>query len=43
MLPYTLHGLDDISKPIIDQLKNRLNLEVFAPLRDREDFKALME
>ena len=43
MLPYTLHGLDDISKPIIDQLKNRLNLEVFAPLRDREDFKAMAE
>ena len=43
MLPYTIHGLDDISKPIVDQLKNRLNLEVFAPLRDREDFKALME
>ena len=43
MLPYTIHGLDDISKPIVDQLKNRLNLEVFSPLRDREDFKALME
>lgn len=42
MLPYTFNGLDDIKKTIPEQLKNRMKLEIFAPLREREDFKALL-
>ncbi len=42
MLPYMINGLDDINKTIPEQLKNRLNLGIYAPLREREDFKALL-
>ena len=42
MLPYMINGLDDINKTIPEQLKNRLKLEIYAPLREREDFKALL-
>ena len=42
MLPYMINGLDDINKTIPEQLKNRLRLEIYAPLREREDFKALI-
>ena len=39
---YLINGLDDINKSIPEQLKNRLRLEIYAPLREREDFKALI-
>ena len=42
MLPYMINGLDDINKTIPEQLKNRLRLEIYAPLREREDFKKLL-
>ncbi len=42
MLTYMINGLDDINKTILEQLKNRLRLEIYAPLREREDFKALL-
>ena len=43
MLTYMINGLDDINKTIFEQLKNRLRLEKYAPLREREDFLALLE
>lgn len=42
MLTYVINGLDDMNKTIPEQLKNRLMLEIYAPLREREDFKALL-
>lgn len=39
---YVINGLDDIEKPISEQLKNRLKQERYAPLFDREDFQALI-
>ncbi len=41
MLTYMINGLDDINKTIPEQLKNRLGLDIYEPLREREDFKAL--
>ena len=42
-LPYILQGLDDLNKPIFEQLKNRImTLEIFSPLWEREDFKSLV-
>ncbi len=43
ILPYILTGLDDITKSIPEQMKNRLREDSFAPLRERADFKALIE
>ena len=40
---YIINGLDDIEKPMPEQLKNRLKQERYAPLFDREDFQALMQ
>ena len=40
---YVINGLDDIEKPIPEQLKNRMRKEQYAPLFDREDFQALMQ
>ena len=40
---YVINGLDDIEKPIIEQLKNRLTQERYAPLFEREDFQALIQ
>ena len=40
---YIFSGLDDIEKPMPEQLKNRLRQERYAPLFDREDFQALMQ
>ena len=40
---YVINGLDDITKPIPEQLKNRLRQERYAPLHDSEDFQALMK
>ncbi|MBQ7378912.1 MAG: hypothetical protein IJW70_04440 [Clostridia bacterium] len=40
---YIINGMDDITKPIPEQLKNRMKSERFAPLFDREDFQALMQ
>ena len=37
------NSMDDIEKPIVEQLKNRLMQERYAPLYDREDFQALMQ
>ncbi|MBQ8275335.1 MAG: helix-turn-helix transcriptional regulator [Clostridia bacterium] len=42
MLPYVINGVDDVNLPIPEQLKNRLKLEIFDPLRGREDFAALL-
>ncbi len=42
MLLYMINGLDDINKTIPEQLKNRLKSEIYVPLREREDFKALL-
>ena len=43
-LPYVLVGCDDISKPIAEQLRNRIKtLDVFSPLRSREDYSELFE
>ena len=42
MLPYVINGVDDVNKPILEQLKNRLKLEIYAPLGEREDFQALL-
>ena len=39
---YVINGLDDIEKPISEQLKNRLKQERYAPLFEREDFQALI-
>lgn len=42
-LPYIFTGLDDLNKPVCEQLKNRImTLEIFSPLWEREDFKALL-
>ena len=41
-MTYVINGLDDIEKPIPEQLKNRLRQERYAPLFDREDFQALI-
>ena len=41
-MTYIVNGLDDIEKPIIEQLKNRLRQERYSPLFDREDFQVLM-
>lgn len=40
---YVINGLDDIEKPIPEQLKNRMRKEQYAPLFDREDFQALLQ
>ena len=40
---YIINGLDDIEKPMPEQLKNRLKQERYAPLFDREDFQKLMQ
>ena len=40
---YIFNGMDDIEKPIEEQLKNRLRQTRYAPLYDREDFQALMQ
>ena len=40
---YIINGLDDIEKPMPEQLKNRLRQERYAPLFDREDFQKLMQ
>ncbi len=40
---YIFSGMDDIEKPMPEQLKNRLRQERYAPLFDREDFQALMQ
>lgn len=43
-LLYIIVGVDDVNKPICEQLKNRMKcLGVYAPLRDRENFQALLE
>ena len=43
MLPYMTTGIDNANKSIPDQLKHRLKkLEIFSPLSEREDFKALL-
>ena len=42
-MKYIFNGMDDIEKPIPEQLKNRLRQERYAPLFDREDFQALMK
>ena len=42
MLPYVINGMDDVNLPIPEQLKNRLKLKVFDPLRERADFAALL-
>ena len=39
---YVINGLDDIEKPISEQLKNRLKQERYASLFEREDFQELM-
>ena len=39
---YIFGGMDDIEKPIPEQLKKRLRQERYAPLFEREDFQALM-
>ena len=39
---YVFWGMDDIEKPIPEQLKTRLWQERYAPLFEREDFQALM-
>ena len=41
-MTYIVNGLDDIEKPIIEQLKNRLRQERYSPLFDREDFQTLI-
>ena len=39
---YILMSVDDLDTPIYEQLKNRImTLEIFSPLWEREDFKAL--
>ena len=43
MLPYFINGLDDANIPIADQLKNRLKLEIYAPLRERDGFETLLK
>ena len=41
-LPYVVVGLDDLSMPAEEQLRNRIRAcASFAPLWEREDFKAL--
>ena len=40
---YIFSGMDDIEKPMPEQLKNRLRQTRYAPLFDREDFQALMQ
>ena len=42
-MKYIFNGMDDIEKPIPEQLKIRLRQERYAPLFDREDFQALMK
>ena len=37
------NGMDDIEKPIPEQLKNRLRQTRYALLYEREDFQALMQ
>ena len=39
---YVFNGIDDIEKPIPEQLKSRLKQERYAPLFDRKDFQALI-
>ncbi|MBQ9131643.1 MAG: helix-turn-helix transcriptional regulator [Clostridia bacterium] len=41
-MTYVINGLDDIEKPIFEQLKNRLMQKRYTPLFDREDFQALI-
>ena len=40
---YVFSGMDDIEKPMPEQLKNRLRQERYASLFDREDYQALMQ
>ena len=40
---YVFNGMDDIEKPIPEQLKNRLRQTRYAPLFDREDYQALLQ
>lgn len=43
-LLYIQVGMDDLSKSVCEQLKNRLKcVKVFAPLWEREDFQALVK
>ena len=43
-LPYISVGKDDMTQSIPEQMRNRLRKEpIFDPLRDREDFKALLQ
>ncbi len=39
---YIFSGMDDIEKPIVEQLKHRLTQERYVPLFEREDFQALL-
>lgn len=41
---YIINGVDDVNKPILEQLRNRVKtLESFAPLWNREDFQSLLK
>ena len=40
---YIINGMDDIEKPMTEQLKNRLRQERYASLFDREDFQVLLQ
>ena len=40
---YIINGLDDIEKPMTEQLKNRLRQTRYMPLHEREDFQALLQ
>lgn len=40
---YIINGMDDIEKPIPEQLKNRLRQTRYMPLHERKDFQALLQ
>ena len=43
-LLYIITGVDDLNKPVEEQLKNRITtLELYTPLWERDDFKALLK
>ena len=43
-LLYIFAGIDDVNKPVLEQLRNRITtINIFAPLWNREDFKLLLE
>ena len=42
-LPYITIGKIDLKKPFLEQVKDALTDSFYAPLREREDFKALLE